>query len=147
MIWLKNYNSGRFVLEYDPATGKAIEVARDLARGATARGFYVAQGHDLIGVFASPAGPVFFVNRDRYPMKDPTFGVEHQRGDREHRFIARRGGAPVYELRYPRRTDFGQDNWTADEESADWFLWLAGSAAEPQFYSYYTAPLEPARSS
>ena len=61
---------------------------------------------------------------------------------RKHQFRARRGGKPIYELRYPRRTDWGYDNWSADEESADWFLWFAGSAADAQFYQYFTAPAE-----
>lgn len=142
MIWLKNYDNARLVLEYDPATGKAMEVAKDLA-GATSRGFYINSGHDVVGVYASPDGPIFFVNRDRYPMTDTAFGVEHHPGAKEHRFTARRGGAPVFDVAYPPRTDWGHDNWSADEESADWFLWLAGSAKQAQFYRYYTAPLGP----
>jgi hypothetical protein len=140
MIWLQNYDKGRLVLEYDSATGKALEIAKDLA-GATSRGYYVNSGHDVVGVYASPDGPIFFVNRDRYPMKEPTFSVEHRHGIQEHRFTARCGGAPVLDALYPPRTDWGYDNWTADEEAADWFLWLAGSVKQAQFYRYYTAPL------
>lgn len=138
MIFLKNYSEAKLALEYDPQTGKRMEIARELVTAPFARGFYVRAGGDLVGVYASPAGPVFFVNGERYEMKDPAFGVEHHRGEREHQFTARCGGELIYELQYPPRTDWGYDNWSADEESADWFLWLAGSVAEAQFYRYYT---------
>jgi hypothetical protein len=142
MILLQNYHRGQAVLAYDPGTGQGEEIARNAAGAPVARGFYVNAGHDLVGVHASPAGPVFFVNLDRYSMTDPSFSVELHPGAQDHHFIARRGGKPVYEVRYPRRTDWGYDNWSADEESADWFLWLARSAAEAQFYRFFTAPAD-----
>lgn len=141
MMFLQNYNRGRLLLEYDPETGKGVEIARDLAGAPVARGFYVSVGHDLVGVHASPAGPVFFVNGDRYPMKDPSFSVELRQEEQEHHVTAWSGGRAVYEVRYPRRTDWGYDNWSADEESADWFLWLTSSSAEEQFYRFFTAPM------
>jgi len=38
LIWPKNYDNARLVLEYDPATARRWMVAKDLA-GATSRGF------------------------------------------------------------------------------------------------------------
>jgi hypothetical protein len=140
MILLQNYHDGRRLLEYAPETGEGVEIARDTASPPAARGFYVSVGHDLVGVYASPAGPVFFVNRDRYSMNDSSFGVELHRGEQAHHFVARCGGKLIYEVRYPRHTNWGHDSWSTDEESADWFMWLTSSSDGPQFYRFLTAP-------
>jgi hypothetical protein len=126
------------VLEYDDAGGThherpVVEVPKELSRG-----FYVNAGPDVVGVFASPRGPVFFVNDQRYPMHDPTFAVELHPGEKENLFIARHDSDPVFLVRYPRHTNWGYDNWSAEEDSADWYLWLRNQAATERFHAFYT---------
>lgn len=129
MITVYNYDDAGRVLEYDEAVGtyrerRKAEVTKELSRG-----FYVNAGKDLVGVFASPRGPVFFVNDKRYPMHDPTFAVELHPGEKENEFIARHDSDPVFLFRYPRHTNWGYDNWSTEEESADWYLWLTNTAS------------------
>jgi hypothetical protein len=105
-LFIKNYSEAKLALEYDPQTGKWLEIARERVTVPFTKGFYISASRDLVGVFASPTGPVFFVNGERHAMTDLAFGVEHHRGQREHQFTARRGGKLIYELRYRRRTDW-----------------------------------------
>lgn len=141
-ILLSGYESATHLLRYDPGTGRGEEVRASDLSGAvpSSRGFYVSVEGQLIGVYATPGGPVCFWNEERYPMSDPRFGLVHEAEGAEHVLRLLWDGRERHRIRYPRRSAWGYDNWSEEEESADFLLWLSRQLGSPQFYQFNTTP-------
>jgi hypothetical protein len=139
VIVLRNHDRAALMLRLDRASCDYEEVPRgDFHEFSFARGFYITiEGH-VVGVFASPLGPIFFHDKARVPMADPAVSVTWLRGEREHRFALQYAGQDRFVIAYPPRTDWGYDVWSADEDSADFLLWLYTSTTEDRFIPWFT---------
>ena len=137
-ILLRHYARPAQVLRYVPETGEHETIAGPIHDLIAARGYFEVVDGKVVGAFASEDGPVFFVGGERLSMGDPGFAIEWERGEREHRFAVQWRGALRFEARYAPKTDWGWDNWSADEESADFLLWLYNSVRGDRFHDFYT---------
>jgi hypothetical protein len=115
----------RVALSYAPLTGKHELVPH---REGPNAGFFQSVGAGFCGVYASADGPVYFHGAAR-SVVDAHVTAEVTLGEHENRFVLRRGDHVIDDFAYPRvpRSSWGYDNWSADEESADFFMWLARS--------------------
>jgi class 3 adenylate cyclase len=116
----------REALSYAPLTGKH-EVAPH--RDGSSDGFFQRVGEAVFGVFTSSEGPVYFRDAERFTIS-ANVSATVTPGDHESHFVLRRRDQVIDEVTYPRvsRSSWGYDNWSADEESADFFMWLASHA-------------------
>jgi hypothetical protein len=118
----------RIALAYAPLTGKHELVPH---REGPNAGFLQRVGSGFCGIYASPDGPVYFHDAARSAI-DVHVTAKVTLGEHENRFVLRRGDHVLDDFAYPRvpREAWGYDNWSADEESADFFMWLARCKTE-----------------
>lgn len=139
---LEHYIESPRLLRYDPHTGLSQEQPRaELAEtNPTSAGFFADSTCGLWGVYASPRGPVLFHGTRRFELAEPSTSIDLVPGQVENRFSLRQGGVIQAECSYKRapRTDWGFDSWSAEEESADFFLWLKSQFGTADFIERFT---------
>ena len=107
----------------------------------TTAGFFADSTCGLWGVYASPRGPILFHGTRRFELAEPSTAIELVPGQVENRFTLRQAGVVRAECSYkrPSRADWGFDSWSAEEESADFFLWLKSQFGTGHFVERFTA--------
>lgn len=139
---LEHYIEAPRLLRYDPHTGLSTEQPRaELAdSNPTTAGFFADSTCGLWGVYASPHGPILFHGTRRFELAEPSTAIELVPGQGENRFSLRQGGTVRAECSYKRaaREDWGFDSWSAEEESADFFLWLKNQFGTTDFIERFT---------
>ncbi|HBF36151.1 MAG TPA: hypothetical protein DDW50_02395 [Firmicutes bacterium] len=95
-------------------------------------------GTDIIGVFATDQGPVFFVNKQRYLLNgnEWDFSVK-QKNTQNNTFRFVYNKVVVYEANYKRVTELGVHPY-ADEEFMDFYTWMTKKKISKTFIQYYT---------
>lgn len=139
---LEHYIDAPRLLHYDARTGLSSEQPRAESADsnlATA-GFFADSTCGLWGVYASPRGPILFHGTRRFELAEPSTAIELVPGQAENRFSLRQGGAIRAECLYKRarRADWAFDSWSAEEESADFFLWLKTRLGTSEFMERFT---------
>lgn len=151
-ILLLNYNLADPVCGVNPKLGTVCEQSRGgLGPEAFTLGLYVntsqyevsqpryeAHGGRLIGVFAGPNGPVFFIGQRFVPLSVGSCASQLELGEKLNRFTLTVDNRCVLLLSYPRRYDDG-DPW-ANEVDLDFFRWLHGVIESGVLFDTYREP-------
>lgn len=139
---LGHYADSKRVLRYEPQTGVFEEMPAD--GSPTAFGFFTDSQCGLWGVYASPTGPVLFHGSRRFELTAPGTAIDLEQGVNENRFRLLQADVLRAECTYkrPSASDWGYDNWSAEEDSADFFLWLSHQLGTKDFVERYTRPQE-----
>lgn len=139
-LWLAHHDIKACALFYDPVTGVATPTTRAEAP-VFARGTYVDIPGGVAGVYASPAGPVFFIDGDRYPL-DQAARLVVEPGRLRNVASLYRGEALLMQLSYAPPADVGV--WLGDGFDTpfdrDFFVWLSDSLADGSLIPYFTGP-------
>ncbi|MGE5416711.1 MAG: hypothetical protein ACM3UZ_08110 [Acidobacteriota bacterium] len=139
-IILRNHDVYERVGIYNIANGEFEEKLRsdlpDLKE--TWRGFYITNEKDILGLFASVQGPVFFVNNKMYLLseKEWSFKIDAL-SDSKNIFHFYYGGIEEYSSSYTKPTDLSVHAY-ADEEFMDFYQWLLTKKDSKTFVSFYT---------
>lgn len=123
-------------LAYDEEGGTFEATTRAALPREPDLGFYVDCGVGVLGMYASPAGPVLFRDALRVPLDGDT-RLEVTKGRRRNTFTAWRGGEELLAVSYAPPTDVGIDVWS-DEALVDFYVWLANSFPTERFLRFYT---------
>jgi phosphatidyl-myo-inositol dimannoside synthase len=112
-------------LEYSPTTRKLNEQSI-YCEGISPDGFYTRVGSNIIGVYSTREGAIFFNDDESYALWDEHIHTQLTVGERENIFELHKANEVVISLVYERvpETSYGFDNWTSTEEDADFFMWL-----------------------
>jgi hypothetical protein len=137
-IFLRNHDVHARVLAYDPTSGAAEELPRDHLPSTSRErvGFYVNAGDHVVGVYASPDGPMVFHDADRYRLAESAVSLRSD--DRHGDFSLSQGDVVRFEVHYPRTSGRSYDNWSSDEELIDFYQWLARASSRLHFYKHFT---------
>jgi hypothetical protein len=141
-IYLQENDTYNLICQYNTVTGHfekktRQELGLDSIEDAWT-GFAKYTDNDVVGVFASTNGPVFFINEKMYPLSENEwdFFVEPE-NDTINIFSFIYNGEKVYETRYKRVTCLDVHAF-ADEEFMDFFIWMSLKKKSPMFLTYYT---------
>lgn len=138
-IAIQNHDMYKMICVYDTTTGDCSEMERseleDLNK--TWRGFYTKKANNLIGVFATNKGPVFFVNSDMYLLAQNDWNFHVEVFPEKSIFSFVYNDEEHYKLEYTRPKELGVNPY-ADEEFMDFFVWMAKNKANKNFIGFYT---------
>ena len=118
--------------------------ARSLSEGARAeaptlsRGYYVPVENGFAGLYASPLGPVFFLD-DRHIPLGPEARASVKPGRRRNVFQLR-AGPEVLQISYVPPSDVDIGDLDAGAFYKDFFEWLADSLPDAEFHPWFTYP-------
>lgn len=137
-IYICNHDLHKSICEYDPNTGRYQEHLRaSLPDLNLTRGYYVNVQDVLVGVYASPTGPVLFRNSVQYPMISGQCSCKVMEGKRMNVFIFAEQGETRFMVEYPRVLFIDFDPWSS-EEMLELFHWITNRHHEQRFYDFYT---------
>lgn len=144
-IFLWQYARASKILQYDLNTGDYQELDRnqlDLPDTALWRGFYTRVNGAIFGLHASKKGPVLFNHHQHFLLTKQETRSELELGSDNNLFRVYSGDTQLVSILYPRvpESSYGFDNWTANEEDADFFMWLHNSIDKDshRFYTWHT---------
>lgn len=152
-VYLKSYDLYAEILEYSLPEGKFAVLPREQfeLRGiALAFGDFSREGDQVAGVFASPEGPVFFLNekhlvgrfgRTTASVDDLAVAFKRRRMYRlTHREES--GEETDLVLVYDTRLGIGANPYDNEEEDIDLFALIASGIRGEQFFRNYTRAWE-----
>lgn len=143
---LRHYADSQRMLRYDPHSGVFDELHAEARPrdSATRFGFFADSHCGLWGVYASPTGPVLFHGSRRFQLNEAGTTIDLVQGAEENRFrlLQREDLRAECTYKRPSSSEWGYDNWSADEDSADFFLWLSHQVVTEDFMRRYTRPAE-----
>lgn len=134
-ILLPHHDVHARVLEYDVEGGE-WSARRRSEVDAPHRGFYVELPPGVAGLYASPSGPVFFLDGRRVPLTEDVL-IRLERGRRRNTFALERDGRRLLELSYAPPDDIGVGDFSSETER-DFFAWVAETFPDPQATAWYT---------
>lgn len=142
-LYLESYDRFDEILEYQLPEGN-FAVALPMLRTHTF-GAFTREGEHVSGVFASPSGPVFFLDARHAVLQ---FGcssatIEADRDGSMRQFTLRhdegaRKGKIEFSLRYRERVGIGTNPYDTEPEDVDLFAMLATGLRSEQFFKNYT---------
>ena len=142
-IVVLNHYLERRGLRFDVDTGE-LEQLSDERPDAWKEpgGQFITVGTAVWGVVSTPTGPWLVHDSERMPLARPDLDLQVEQGETVNRFRLIETGTTRFETDYPRpaRAAWGYDNWSAEEESADFFLWLAKAMKNAELVERWTAP-------
>jgi hypothetical protein len=143
-IYLQEHDTYNLICLYNTATGHYEKRTRqELGLDSiedTWTGFAKYADDDVVGIFATNNGPVFFINGNMYHLKDNEWDFFVERGnDAINIFSFMYNGGKVYETRYKKVTCLDVHAF-ADEAFMDFFIWMSLHKESPTFMDYYTTP-------
>ncbi|WP_321869602.1 hypothetical protein [Burkholderia ubonensis] len=114
-------------------------VARDAVQSVD-RGYFMVVDGRCYGVFATPAGPVAFLDAQQWPLKKGDVASELiPLEDGKRKFVLKLGVLTAYEVVY-KSPGVVVDNWSDDESVSDFFSWLHSSIMldeKGRFFEFY----------
>ncbi|WP_157642614.1 hypothetical protein [Burkholderia ubonensis] len=114
-------------------------VARDAVQSVD-RGYFMVVDGRCYGVFATPAGPVAFLDAQQWLLKKGDVASELiPLEDGKRKFVLKLGVLTVYEVVY-KSPGVVVDNWSDDESVSDFFSWLHSSIMldeKGRFFEFY----------
>lgn len=123
----------------DLLTMKEVEIMRE-KQANFRRGYYINQKGQLLGIVATPKGPLLFCNGDNYLLKD-NFKFHLLQNGKENTFLFTWEGEIKLRIVYPRVLYRKDDHWV-DDMNQDFFTWLVAAVKRKKFYSFYTLNAE-----
>jgi hypothetical protein len=133
-ICLHNYDHSRSHLVYGPFSTLAREVPADPGHPITL-GAYVMEYKRYIGVYASPGGPVFFHESDRF---EGAFGSVSVTAD-DGKFRLAQGRRKV-EIPYTPRTGLHTNPYDREQPDIDLVALMVRGARDRTWWDAYTRP-------
>lgn len=101
-------------------------------------GFSKQNREDVIGIFATDLGPVFFVNEKMFPLAGHEWDFVVEKVSQETNiFSFIYNSEKVLEIDYIKVMELGTHPY-ADEEFMDFFLWMAKKKESKNFIDFYT---------
>jgi hypothetical protein len=139
-LWLEHHDIHARALRYDPGTGAAMPAQRPEVP-VFARGAFVNIPGGVAGVYASPAGPVFFIDAEQFVL-DGDFRLRVETGRLRNVASLYRGEALLRQLSYAPPADVGVGLGDGFDTSfdRDFFVWLSDSLADGSLFPYFTGP-------
>ena len=142
-IYLRDHDTYSCVLEYHPDTGDHRLLARqafEQCGASLAFGWFSTEAGVTFGVYASPAGPVFFRNAQRITC---AFGVTRAYVEEDAatglcRFVLVHEGAAVFSIDYARRSPLHAHPYDTSVEDADRLRAIASGMERRQFFDNYS---------
>lgn len=147
-IHLKSYDLYAEILEYTLPEGKFTILQRDKveARGIPLNfGAFCREGEQVAGIFASPGGPVLFLDSQhivgRYGQTSAI--VQDLPGQSQKRFTlihkdAATGHTTELSLVYEKRIGLGANPYDNEEEDIDLLAMIAANLGHEAFFRAYT---------
>ncbi|OMG71122.1 hypothetical protein BW685_22125 [Burkholderia ubonensis] len=140
ILFLRNFDCAREVLQYAIDHGPKALAAHDPARQPDRGYFTVVDGH-FYGVFATHAGPVAFRDAQQWMLCENQVLTEMKLlPDGRKRFVVTIRNERVLDVVY-QPSGIVVDNWSDDDRMIDFFAWLhdgMSGGAPGQFVSFYT---------
>ncbi|KVA06548.1 hypothetical protein [Burkholderia ubonensis] len=140
LLFLRNFDRAREVLQYATDHGPKALVTHDPARQPDRGYFTVVDGH-YYGVFATHAGPVAFRDAQQWMLCENQVLTEMRSlPDGRKRFVVTIRSERVLDVVY-QPSGIAVDNWSDDECMIDFFAWLhdgMSSGELGRFVSFYT---------
>lgn len=142
-FYIRNYDRHDQVLVIDPAKGKQKMVSRDEAQTqGIGKGFgaFVAEGGHVLGIHASPDGPVLFCDEHSVVAR---FGVTSAKVTRDATtgilsYVVIEDGAVCFGTQYQERDGVGTNPYDTEPEDVDLFRMIASGLKKQQFFANYT---------
>ena len=136
---LRNRDVFNCILEYDTSAGPLKEVsASSVPEEKIAKlGNYIKLNGKYYGVYATPDGPCFFYQADKFLLNDPSSVFRHTRGEGQHHFRFTYNDKVIIDLEYDHWDDLDIDPWS-EEDFIDFFIWLTKSSSNQEFISMWT---------
>ncbi|WP_110933008.1 hypothetical protein [Paenibacillus bouchesdurhonensis] len=114
---------------------KEVEIIRE-KQAEFRRGYYINHEGQLLGIVATPKGPLFFCNDENYLLED-NFKFQLLHHGKENTFLFSWEGAIKQHIVYPRML-YRKDGQWVDDMIQDFFTWLVAAVKRKKFYSFYT---------
>ncbi|SDG62064.1 hypothetical protein [Paraburkholderia phenazinium] len=140
ILAIRNYDRASDILRYAAGQGPLEHVARTAEQQIDRGYFTVVHGHHY-GVYATPTGPVAFMDDVTWPVRKVNSSSELDPvppGRRRFRLII--DGAIAYEVVFSPENAV-VDNWSDDDTISDFFSWLHNSVTtdpKGRFFDFYT---------
>ncbi|KVO02398.1 hypothetical protein WJ71_18100 [Burkholderia ubonensis] len=136
---IKSFDRANDIVQYSTDKGVQKFVARDVVQSVD-RGYFMVVDGRCYGVFATPAGPVAFLDAQQWPLKKGDVASELiPLEDGKRKFVLKLGVLTVYEVVY-KSPGVVVDNWSDDESVSDFFSWLHSSImldGKGRFFEFY----------
>ncbi|WP_059983256.1 hypothetical protein [Burkholderia ubonensis] len=139
LLSIKSFDRANDIVQYSTDKGVQKFVARDVVQSVD-RGYFMVVDGRCYGVFATPAGPVAFLDAQQWPLKKGDVASELiPLEDGKRKFVLKLGVLTVYEVVY-KSPGVVVDNWSDDESVSDFFSWLHSSImldGKGRFFEFY----------
>ena len=139
-IYLNSYDLYREILEYDTETGKSRIIDRESCEVPLMQGTFTRQEAEVMGLFASPEGPVFILGKRRILGR---FGEIQAfvvpAGDRGWlRFVLQSNDSIEFVFDYTERLGIGTNPYDNEPEDVDLAAWIAAQVRREAFFKLFT---------
>ena len=144
-IYLQEHDVSAITCVYNTITGD-YEIKSSAELGIKTfsdcwRGFSKQNGSDIVGIFASNIGPIFFINEKMYSLKNNEWDFLVKVIDNElNQFSFMFNEKLIYKTTYKRVKELGIHPY-ADEEFMDFFIWMSKRKESPRFMDFFTVDL------
>ncbi|KVT94617.1 hypothetical protein WK60_10760 [Burkholderia ubonensis] len=139
LLSIKSFDRASDIVQYSTDKGVQKFVARDAVQSVD-RGYFMVVDGRCYGVFATPAGPVAFLDAQQWLLKKGDVASELiPLEDGKRKFVLKLGVLTVYEVVY-KSPGVVVDNWSDDESVSDFFSWLHSSIMldeKGRFFEFY----------
>ena len=102
-----------------------------------ARGFYINLNGNLIGIAATPDGPLLFTSRGAFLLEEGDYLFKLTRNRLNNTFSFCWRGCTRLEQHYTRALSDERKGWS-DDRLVDFFAWLTVVGKRKNFHSFYT---------
>jgi hypothetical protein len=107
-------------------------------------GAFMREGGQFAGIYASPDGPVFFMNDERLPLRfGDALATTVKRGDAPFRRFTltatdEAGRERTFSMEYREREGIGTNPYDAEIEDVDMLAMIARGVRSREFFEVYT---------
>jgi hypothetical protein len=136
-FYVRNKLDKRLDLECDAAMHPLAEVPADPAHVRRRKAFYQAFAGGFIGAFASPAGPILFINADQYAFTDPSWSVRVEKRADVRRAVFDGLRTQPLVVDYTAFQADPADAW-ADDTLDDLYQWLVANRDSAELIAMWT---------
>jgi hypothetical protein len=141
-VYVASFDVHDEILEYEPTTGAARVMSRSVfERTGAARTFgaFMREGDRVLGVLATPDGPLVFADRTRIVARfGEVSGEARADGPGRQRFELGVRGLPVIAFEYAARGVIGANPYDATPEDVDMGAMLAAALRREGFFRNHT---------
>ncbi|MET3120345.1 hypothetical protein AAKU64_004597 [Undibacterium sp. GrIS 1.8] len=140
-VYLKNFDQHNLVLEYDNYDGSYKIISREFAKQKELNftfGIFVVVSSNVVGVFASPDGPIFFKNETRVLGSLESTEVKVSTEPNIHYFSLWSNSQKIFDITYQDIDGIDSNPYDTKQEDVDMFSMLASATKKKQFFINYT---------